>query len=101
MSLRIARKIARFTQRELSLRTGIDITRICHIENGDARITKYADVERVAAALHIEPDELRAFLAVPDPRWPAERAKRAAELATPQAPPRRRRRPAAVGSDHA
>jgi transcriptional regulator with XRE-family HTH domain len=93
MSLRIARKIARFTQRELSLRTGIDITRICHIETGEAQLTKYADVERVAAALHIEPDELRAFLTVPDPRWPAERAKRAAALATPR--PRRRRRAAA------
>jgi transcriptional regulator with XRE-family HTH domain len=98
MCLRIARKIAQFTQRELSLRTGIDITRICHIERGAATLTAYDDIERVAAALHLEPDELRALLKTPDPKSPVQRARRKAELA-----PRRRRRAAADTSniDHA
>jgi transcriptional regulator with XRE-family HTH domain len=83
MCLRIARKIARLSQAELSRRTGVDAGLLCHVEAGDLTLVRYQDVAAVADALNIAPDELQTFIAIPDPLW--QRRRRASA--------RRKRRP--------
>jgi transcriptional regulator with XRE-family HTH domain len=69
MSLKLARKIARLTQEDLAKRAGLDNTTICRVERSgrDLRECDYQTVVRIAAALNLEPDELFAIAALPDP----------------------------------
>jgi transcriptional regulator with XRE-family HTH domain len=69
MSLKLARKIARLTQQDLAKKAGIDNTTICRVErsNRDLREVDYQTVVRIAAALNLDPEELFAIAALPDP----------------------------------
>jgi transcriptional regulator with XRE-family HTH domain len=67
MSLRIARKIARLTQRELAKRAGLDHSFISRLESGERRLRlcDYPSVVRLAVALDLEPDELFTIVEAP------------------------------------
>jgi transcriptional regulator with XRE-family HTH domain len=66
MELKLARKLARLTQKELADLAGVDDSFISMIESGkrDIRAVSYATVVRIARALGVEPHEL---FPVPDP----------------------------------
>jgi transcriptional regulator with XRE-family HTH domain len=58
MSLKVARKIAGLTQRELGQRAHVDPTIISGLERGTRRSASYATLVRLARALNCEPEEL-------------------------------------------
>lgn len=72
MNLKVARKIARLTQRQLAERAGVDHSLISRLERGDRKTASYEAVVRLARALNIEPNEL---FPVPElPELPVSRA---------------------------
>lgn len=75
MGLRIARKLAGLSQNDLARLSGVDKSQISRVENGKRDLCRYDMVLKVAAALHIEPDELLAIISVPDPRAPKDRIR--------------------------
>ena len=60
MELKIARKLARLTQKQLADLAGVDDSTISVIETGkrDIRSMSYASVVRIALALGVEPADL-------------------------------------------
>jgi transcriptional regulator with XRE-family HTH domain len=60
MNLKIARQIARLTQRQLASRSHVDESTISLIENGrrDYEAVNYGDVVRLARALGVDVDIL-------------------------------------------
>ena len=60
MDLRVARQIARLTQRELARRAGVDASMISHLETHKRhyRDTAYATIVQIARALHVDPELL-------------------------------------------
>jgi transcriptional regulator with XRE-family HTH domain len=96
MSLRIARKIARLSQLELAKRSGVDNTLLSRIEHGDRALTslRFPSVAAIADALNLDPAELFALAAIPDPvriQGTARRNSRAMRIARPPRRTRRRR----------
>jgi transcriptional regulator with XRE-family HTH domain len=96
MSLRIARKIAGLSQKELAERAGVDNTGLCRMERGERqlRLADYDTVVRVAAALNLEPDELLTFAAIPDPERHGRRTRDDDDAETAPPKPRRTSKPA-------
>jgi transcriptional regulator with XRE-family HTH domain len=64
MELRLARQIARLTQKQLAEVAGVDDSTISLVETGkrDIRSMAYASVVKIAHALNVEPHDL----------WPVE-----------------------------
>lgn len=60
MDLKIARQIARLTQRELAERSGVDEPTISLLESGKRQYgsVNYFDIMRLARALGVDPDLL-------------------------------------------
>jgi transcriptional regulator with XRE-family HTH domain len=60
MELKIARRIARLTQKELAMKSGVDESTISLLENDKRNYctVAYEDVVRIARALNVEPQEL-------------------------------------------
>ncbi|HKA38145.1 MAG TPA: helix-turn-helix transcriptional regulator [Burkholderiales bacterium] len=58
MQLKIARKIAGLTQRQLAHRAHVDPTIISGLERGTRRSASYITLVRLARALNCEPEEL-------------------------------------------
>jgi transcriptional regulator with XRE-family HTH domain len=72
MGLRLARKIAHLTQKELAKRSGVPQDVLCRYETGVRKFAKapYPLLSALAAALGISIDELVAIGAMPDPGPP-------------------------------
>ena len=60
MNLKIARQIARLTQRQLARQAGVDEATISLLERGEREYTQtgYAAIVRLARALHVDPELL-------------------------------------------
>lgn len=59
MDLRTARKRAGLSQKQLEAKSGIDQPTISRLETGDNTNPTFATVEKLAAALGINPGQLR------------------------------------------
>jgi transcriptional regulator with XRE-family HTH domain len=71
MNLKVARQIARLTQRELAERAGVDDSLISRLERGQRPQVSYESAVRIARALNVDPKEL---FPVPDLPTPESRA---------------------------
>jgi transcriptional regulator with XRE-family HTH domain len=67
MCLRVARKIARLSQKELASRSGINLGVISRLESGERKLTNYNHILRLADVLGVTPPELMSFADIPDP----------------------------------
>jgi transcriptional regulator with XRE-family HTH domain len=67
MCLRIARKIAGLSQKELALKSGINMGVISRIETGERKLTNYNQILRLAHVFGVTPPELMSFVEFPDP----------------------------------
>lgn len=67
MELKIARRIARLTQRQLSERSGVDTSTISLLESDKRHYSKvaYGDIVNLARALSVEPEDLFPVPALP------------------------------------
>lgn len=58
MELKKYRKIAGLTQEQLARKSGVDVTLISRLENGQRQRASYPSIVRLARALNLEPEEL-------------------------------------------
>jgi len=58
MELKKYRKIAGLTQEQLARKSGVDVTLISRLENGQRTNASYPSIVRLARALNLEPEEL-------------------------------------------
>ena len=105
MSLRIARKIAKLSQKELSERAAVDISTINRVERGsrDLSATGYHAVARLAAVLNLDADELIAIAKIPDPirrHDPGDRTNRSSKARTKAAARATSSRAVAATTEH-
>jgi len=63
MSLRIARKIARMTQRQVSEKSGVDLSSISGLETGRRPLAQASTltIAALASTFHVTPEELLAI----------------------------------------
>jgi transcriptional regulator with XRE-family HTH domain len=68
MELKKYRRIAGLTQAQLAKKSGVDVTLICRLENGERQTASYESIVRLARALNLEPEELQPVdLSAPGP----------------------------------
>ncbi len=77
MELKTARQIARLTQRELAMKSGVHVSTISLLESDRREYGKvaYEDIVRLARALNVDPEEFFPVSELPpsDPDTPKSR----------------------------